>query len=36
MDVSLLNQLGWKASISLEEGIKKTYQLAIENNSLVE
>ena len=26
MDVSKLNKLGWKASIGLEEGIKKVYE----------
>jgi len=26
MDVSRLNNLGWKAQISLEEGIKDTYE----------
>jgi GDP-L-fucose synthase len=26
MDVSKLNKLGWKASISLEEGIRKVYE----------
>ena len=26
MDVSRLNNLGWKASIDLEEGIKKVYE----------
>ena len=26
MDVSKLNELGWKASIGLEEGIRKVYQ----------
>jgi GDP-L-fucose synthase len=26
MDVSKLTNLGWKASISLEEGINKVYQ----------
>jgi GDP-L-fucose synthase len=36
MDVSNINQLGWKAAISLEEGIRKTYQLALENGRLVE
>ncbi|MCW3115127.1 MAG: GDP-L-fucose synthase [Segetibacter sp.] len=32
MDVSKLNALGWKASISLEEGIKKVYE-EVKNNS---
>lgn len=32
MDVSKINQLGWKAKISLEEGIKKTYQDFVNNN----
>nr|WP_315190288.1 hypothetical protein [uncultured Flavobacterium sp.] len=26
MDVSKLNSLGWKAKITLEEGIKKVYE----------
>jgi GDP-L-fucose synthase len=26
MDVSKINQLGWKASISLREGIQKVYE----------
>jgi len=26
LDVSKLNQLGWKAKTSLEEGIRKTYE----------
>ena len=32
MDVSKMNQLGWKAEIELQEGIKKTYQWFIENS----
>lgn len=32
MDVSKLNGLGWKASISLEEGIKKVYEDVFVNN----
>lgn len=32
MDVSKLNALGWKASISLEEGIKKIYEEVKNNN----
>ncbi|MFA7420900.1 MAG: GDP-L-fucose synthase [Melioribacteraceae bacterium] len=31
MDVSLLNQLGWKYSTKLEEGIKKAYEWYVEN-----
>ncbi len=31
MDVSLINTLGWKASISLEDGIQDTYQWFLEN-----
>jgi GDP-L-fucose synthase len=36
MDVSKLKQLGWKASITLEEGIRRTYQTALENGQLSE
>lgn len=32
MDVSKLNALGWKASISLEEGIKKVYEEVKDRN----
>lgn len=31
MDVSLLESLGWKAEIELEDGIKETYQWFLEN-----
>ncbi|MEH7111502.1 GDP-L-fucose synthase [Neobacillus niacini] len=31
VDVTKLNTLGWKASISLDEGLKKAYQWFIEN-----
>lgn len=31
MDVSKMNTAGWKAEISLEEGIKETYQWFLEN-----
>ena len=31
MDVSRINNLGWKHKISLEEGIKKTYNWFLEN-----
>ena len=31
MDVSLLNELGWKYSTSLEEGIRKAYEWFFEN-----
>ncbi|MEB2778424.1 GDP-L-fucose synthase [Algoriphagus sp. D3-2-R+10] len=31
MDVSKMEQAGWKAKVSLEEGIKKTYQWFLEN-----
>lgn len=35
LDVSRLNNLGWQAQISLEEGLEKTYQWFLENeNSL--
>lgn len=32
MDVSRINNLGWKATTSLEEGIKKTYEWFVENS----
>jgi GDP-L-fucose synthase len=32
MDVSKLNHLGWKASISLEDGIKKVYEEIKDHN----
>jgi GDP-L-fucose synthase len=32
MDVSKLNALGWKASISLEEGVKKVYEEVKDSN----
>ena len=35
MDVSKINDIGWKAKISLREGIKKTYEWYL-NNSNVE
>jgi len=31
MDVTKLNQLGWKATISLEEGIERVYKEIVEN-----
>ena len=31
LDVSALNSLGWQASTSLEEGIRKTYAWYLEN-----
>lgn len=31
MDVSRINELGWKAKIELEDGIRKTYQWFLEN-----
>lgn len=31
LDVSKINRLGWKAEIELEEGVRKTYQLKIDN-----
>ena len=31
MDVSKINNLGWKAKISLDEGIKKTYEWYLNN-----
>lgn len=34
LDVSKLKKLGWQASISLKEGIKKTYESYISRNSL--
>jgi GDP-L-fucose synthase len=33
LDVTRLESLGWKAQINLEEGVRKTYQWFIENNS---
>jgi GDP-L-fucose synthase len=33
LDVTRLESLGWKAQISLDEGIRKTYQWFIENSS---
>ncbi len=33
LDVSKINNLGWKANISLEDGIKKVYEEVISNNS---
>lgn len=36
MDVSLLNELGWKYSTSLEEGIKKAYKWYFENVVIAE
>jgi GDP-L-fucose synthase len=33
LDVTRLEALGWKAQISLDEGIRKTYQWFIENSS---
>ena len=33
LDVSLLEALGWKAQISLDEGIRETYEWFIENSS---
>lgn len=35
MDVSRLERLGWKAKISLEEGLTKTYQWFLENQDSV-
>lgn len=34
LDVSKINSLGWKHTTSLEEGIRKTYDWAIQNNIL--
>ena len=31
VDVSKINSLGWKAGISLEEGLQKAYQWYLEN-----
>ncbi len=35
MDVSRLKALGWKSSISLEEGLKATYQWFLENEDTI-
>ncbi len=35
LDVSRLNELGWKARIPLEEGIRATYEWFVEQESLV-
>lgn len=35
MDVSRLNALGWKASISLENGLRTTYQWFLENEDVI-
>ena len=32
LDTSTINDLGWKASVGLEEGIKRTYQWYLESN----
>lgn len=32
MDVSTINELGWKATTSLKEGVQKAYQWFLENN----
>jgi len=34
MDVSRMNALGWKAQVSLEEGIKIAYQDFLNNKDL--
>jgi GDP-L-fucose synthase len=36
MDVNKINQLGWKAAISLEEGIKAVYEEFTSSNTFVE
>lgn len=33
MDISLINRLGWKVRIDLEEGIRQTYQWFLENQN---
>lgn len=33
LDVSLINNLGWKATISLEDGLRETYQWYLNNQS---
>ena len=34
LDVSKINSLGWRASISLSDGLKSTYEWAVSNNVL--
>lgn len=36
MDVSKLKEMGWTAATTLDEGIRKTYELAVEKDRLVE
>jgi nucleoside-diphosphate-sugar epimerase len=33
MDVSLLGQMGWRATISLEQGIAETYRWFLDNQA---
>ena len=35
LDVSKMNSLGWRASITLKEGIRDTYGWFLENKALI-
>jgi len=34
MDVSRINQLGWKHEVSLQKGIQRTYRWCLKNNEV--